>query len=71
MYPSPGYCAEKIYIYSCEIDFKSQACLDHDEFLYVEKFSFREAVDMVMSGKIKDAKTQVAVLKTFKILSEM
>ena len=37
--------------------------LDEDEFLTAEKVPLERAVDMILSGEIKDAKTQAAVLK--------
>lgn len=37
--------------------------LDEDEFLDVIKIPLENAVEMVLSGEIKDAKTQAAVLK--------
>ena len=40
-------------------------CPDEDEFLEVERIPLKTAVDMVMSGEIKDAKTQAAVLKVY------
>ena len=63
MYPTPGYCSEKIYIYSCEVESFCEQHLDEDEFLYVEKILLGDALKMVMSNEIKDAKTQIAVLK--------
>ena len=36
---------------------------DDDEFLEVEKIPLEKAVEMVISGEIKDAKTQAAILK--------
>ncbi|MDD6807329.1 MAG: NUDIX hydrolase [Oscillospiraceae bacterium] len=63
MYPSSGYCAEKIYIYSAEgLTFHEQN-LDEDEFLNVIKIPFEKALEMVLNGEIKDGKTQIAVLK--------
>ena len=41
--------------------------LDDDEFLEVESAPLAELVDMVMQGKISDAKTQIAVLKAAKL----
>ncbi|MEG0663621.1 MAG: NUDIX hydrolase [Clostridia bacterium] len=64
MYPSPGYVGEIIYIYLATGLEKSEQSLDEDEFLTVEKISLEKAVEDVLSGKIKDAKTQCAVLKT-------
>lgn len=69
-YPSPGYLNEIIYMYIAEdLEFVGQK-LDFGEFLEVVKIPFKEAVKMVMENKIADAKTQVAILKADKILSE-
>ena len=37
--------------------------LDSDEFLNVEKIPLEKAVEMVLEDKIKDSKTQIAILK--------
>ena len=63
LYPSPGYCGEIIWLYAAsELTFGEQDT-DEDEFLEVEKIPLKKAVDMIMNGEIKDAKTQAAVLK--------
>lgn len=63
LYPSPGYCDEIISLYAATgLMFQSQA-LDEDEFLDVVKIPFVEAVNMTLEGKIKDAKSQTAILK--------
>lgn len=63
LYPTPGYCGEIIWMYAAtELTFGEQNP-DDDEFLTVEKIPLKKAVEMVMSGEIKDAKTQTAVLK--------
>ena len=54
-YPSPGYCGEKLTF--------GEAQLDEGEFLDVLFIPFEKAVEMVMSGEIKDSKTQIAILK--------
>ena len=41
--------------------------LDEDEFLEVESAPLSELVEMVMQGKISDAKTQIAVLKAARL----
>lgn len=69
MYPTPGYCNEIIYMYrACNLQ-KTKQKLDEDEFLTVLKVPFSKAVEMVLSGEIKDGKTQVAILK-LKVLRE-
>ncbi len=64
LYPSPGYCGEIIHLFLAIGLNKSNQNLDEDEFLTVLKTPFSKALDMVMSGKICDSKTMVAILKT-------
>ena len=42
--------------------------MDEDEFLEVYKMPFSQVLKMVTDGEIKDAKTQIAVLKTAVLL---
>lgn len=69
MYPSPGYSAEHIYCYLAKKLSFSEQKLDEDEFLDVVKLPLEKAIEMILSGEIPDAKTQVAVMKV-KLLSE-
>ena len=69
LYPTPGYCDEVIYIYAAKNLTFGETDPDDDEFLDVIKMSFNEALERVLSGEIKDAKTQTAVLK-LKILKD-
>lgn len=63
LYPTPGYCGEVIYMYAAtNLSFGEQDP-DDDEFLEVEKIPLQKAVQMIMSGEIKDAKTGIAILK--------
>ena len=61
--PTPALINEKIYLYLAEGLSFGERELDDDEFLTVEAHTLEELVDMVMSGKIMDSKTQIAVLK--------
>lgn len=70
LYPSPGYCAEIIYLYFCRIESFGDVCPDEDEFLQVETIHIDKAVEMVLNNKIKDSKTQTAVLKTAMLLKK-
>ncbi len=63
LYPTPGYCGEIIWLYGADGLTFGETHPDEDEFLSVEKIPFEKAVDMVLSGEIKDAKTQTAILK--------
>lgn len=62
-YPSPGYTNEVIYIYlATDLDY-GETNPDDDEFLELYKIPFDKALDMVLSGELKDGKTQAAILK--------
>ncbi len=63
LYPTPGYCGEVIYMFGATGLSFGDCDPDEDEFLEVERIPLEKAVEMVLSGKIKDAKTQAAVLK--------
>lgn len=68
MYPSTGYLTEKIHMYLARgLSYKSQH-LDEDEFIDIIKIPFDKAVEMIMAGELPDAKTQIAVLKTARLL---
>lgn len=70
MYPSTGYTNEIIYLYACRVKSYGEMDLDDGEFLEPEKIPLGKAVEMVMSGEIPDAKTQILVLKTAKLVKD-
>ncbi len=63
MYPTPGYCTEILWMYAAKGLTFGDTDLDEDEFIEVSRVPLKEAVDMVLRGEIKDAKTQTAILK--------
>lgn len=63
LYPSPGYCGEIIWMYGAKGLSFGDVDPDEDEFLEVEKIPLKTAVEMIIKGEIKDAKTQSAILK--------
>lgn len=63
MYTSPGFCDEVIYLYAATGLTSGESCPDDGEFVSATALDADEAVDMIMSGKISDGKTQIAVLK--------
>ena len=63
LYPTPGYCGEIIWMFAAlDLDF-GECNPDDDEFLEVYKIPLDKAVEMIIDGEIKDAKTQAALLK--------
>ena len=62
LYTTVAFCNEKIGIYYTEELIPSKQHLDDGEYLNVEEHSLDELVDMILCGKIIDAKTIAAVL---------
>ena len=70
LYTTVAIFDEKIQIYlATDLTF-IDSHPDEDEFLEVTKIPLSTLVDMVMNGEIKDAKTQIAILKAEKYLNE-
>ena len=67
---SPALINEKISLYLAEDISFAERDLDEDEFIDVVRIPLSSLVEKVMNGEIKDAKTQVAVLKVAKIKSD-
>ncbi len=67
-YPTVAYDTEKIHMYLAKgLKFASRK-LDEGEFLDVKKLPLEKAVEMVMNNELPDAKTQIAILKTARIM---
>lgn len=71
LYPSPGYVGEVIYMFLAKGLTFGEDDRDEDEFLNVEKIPFRKALEMIINGELKDAKTQTAILKAAVILGKI
>lgn len=69
-YPAAAYTDEKITLYLARGLHFGEQDLDEDEFLNIEAIPLAELVEDVMSGKITDGKTQVAVLKTARFMEK-
>jgi ADP-ribose pyrophosphatase len=63
-YSTPGFCAEKLFVYlATELESSVQK-LDHDETVEIVYLSLEEAWQLVECGEIEDAKTIIALLLT-------
>lgn len=60
---TPALINESIHLFLAEGLHFGEVEPDEDEFLVVEKIPLCKLLDMVMEGKIRDAKTQIAILK--------
>jgi ADP-ribose diphosphatase len=54
---APGYSTEKIHIYLAKDLTKTRTHMEDDENINLETYPLSEALDMIRSGSIKDAKT--------------
>ena len=61
IYPTPGYSAEKIYIYRAHGVREGTMHPDEDEFLTAAFYPVDEVLAMIERGEIRDAKTIIAV----------
>lgn len=66
--PTPAYCNEVIHLYLAQGLHFSEQNLDDDEFLEVYKQPLDTLIKRVLNNEIKDAKTQIALLKAKEIL---
>ncbi len=70
IYPTVAYCSEIIRMFAATGLHKTHQHLDEGEFLGVEKVKFSDALSMVMSGELRDAKTVAAILKIARLKEE-
>lgn len=68
---TPAIIDERIRLYLAEGLTLGERQLDEDEFLTVERVPLARLLDMVMAGEIRDAKTQIAVLKVARLRPEL
>ena len=59
---TPGFTNEKLYLYIAKDLFHDPLIAEDSDEIDVIKYSLNESLQMVMSGKIADAKTVIAIL---------
>jgi len=64
---TPALIDEKIWMYMAEGLSFGETKPDEGEFIEVEFIELKRLVEMVMAGEIRDAKTQIAILKAAKL----
>ena len=68
---APAYAQEYITMYLATGLHKGEQHLDKEEFLEVFEVPLKDMVDAVMQGKIEDAKTIAAILKTWQLQKDL
>lgn len=61
-WPTPAFANEVLHIYLAEDLTAGRMSPDHDEFIEAVKVPFRKALGWVLSGRIRDSKTMIALL---------
>lgn len=56
-FTTPGFSDENMFLYLATKLEEGEQCLDEDEFLSLERVPLEKALEMVVNGEIKDAKT--------------
>ncbi|HKG79617.1 MAG TPA: NUDIX hydrolase [Pyrinomonadaceae bacterium] len=59
---SPGFCEEKMWVYLATELSEGKQLLDDDEILDVVRLPIEDALEMISSGEIQDAKTIIGLL---------
>jgi ADP-ribose pyrophosphatase len=59
---SPGFCEEKMWVYLATELTEGEQALEDDENLEVERLPIAEALEMITSGEIQDAKTIIGLI---------
>lgn len=70
VYPSPGYCDETLTVYIATELTAGEASPDDGEFVSARSMPLQEALDMVDRGLIKDAKSQIGLLRAERWLKQ-
>lgn len=70
MITTPGFCTEQISIYLATELSQHEAHADQDEFLRLQKMPLDEAVNRVMAGEFRDAKTCLGLLMAARVLAD-
>jgi ADP-ribose pyrophosphatase len=59
---SPGFCEEKMWVYLATELSETKQLLDDDEILEIVRLPIADALEMITSGEIQDAKTIIGLM---------
>jgi ADP-ribose pyrophosphatase len=59
---SPGFCEEKMWVYLATELSKGEQALEDDEIIEVVRLPIADALEMITSGEIEDAKTIIGLM---------
>lgn len=61
-YVSPGFLTEKMFLFLATELTETAQNLEEDEILSIERYSFPDALNLIRSGEIEDAKTIIGLI---------
>ncbi len=70
-YLAPGYSSEMLHTFLAEDLVPTSSRSDEDEFIEIVEVPFNEAVEKILSGEIKDAKSICGILMAQRFLATM
>lgn len=70
MYPTVGFCTERLHIYLAKELEQGNFNFDDDEFIEVKKIPLDDAINMIYTGQIIDSKTIIGLLACKKFYSK-
>lgn len=69
-YPTVAYCQEKLYLFLCKNLTPGETDFDESESIEIHEYDLPTLKNMIMSGRIQDAKTIIAVLMLEQYMTE-
>lgn len=69
IHSTPGFSDEILHLYAAVGLQEGDACADDDEFIFTEKYKVEELINMVLDGKITDAKSIIGIFLADRIIS--
>jgi ADP-ribose pyrophosphatase len=69
IHSTPGFSDEVLHMYVAVGLVEGKSCADADEFISTEKHKVEDLSDMILSGKITDAKSIIGILMAERIIS--
>lgn len=65
IYPTPGFCDERLYLYFAKDLVYTKQNLDDGEILECFEYNIKEVFEMIKNGEINDSKTICALTRAF------
>ncbi len=69
VHSTPGFSDEVLHLFAATDLKEGESCADEDEFISTEKYTVEQLLDMILEGKITDAKSIIGIFLADKIIS--